>query len=144
MGDDGRSCTSSMLRLRFRNLADLAQPLAQEFGFTGSQIASLGVAAGIGSTLGAAFWGIAVDIIGKSTSSQHCGKRSVMRIVRLQQYTDLVPGRWWSFNVTVFITFVFGTAVGDVDRYSSYLVLSALGAFGIGGNIPIDTTIALE
>lgn len=59
-------------------------------------------------------------------------------------FTDLQSGRWWSFNLTVLITFVFGTAVAGVSRYTTYLLFSALGAFGIGGNIPIDTTITLE
>ena len=90
--------------------------MVQELGLTGSEIASLGVAAGIGSTFGAFFWGTAVDII----------------------------GRWWSFNLTVLFTAVFGTAVGAVDSYPLYLILTGLAQFGIGGNIPIDTTITLE
>ena len=53
-------------------------------------------------------------------------------------------GRRWAFNLTVLFASVFGLCLGIPSDYSSILVLTAFVGFGVGGNIPIDTTIALE
>ena len=42
------------------------------------------------------------------------------------------------------ISSLFGLCLGIPDNYSSILVLTAFVGFGVGGNIPIDTTITLE
>jgi len=56
----------------------------------------------------------------------------------------LPPGRWWAFNGTCFIASIFGLALGASNDYNTLLVLTAFCGFGVGGNIPIDTTICLE
>jgi MFS family permease len=74
------------------------------------------IAFSAGLTAGAAFWGILVDII----------------------------GRKWAFNLTCLISAAFGLGLGGCNTYTSFLVITAFVGFGIGGNIPIDTTICLE
>ncbi|KAL2051741.1 hypothetical protein ABVK25_007897 [Lepraria finkii] len=69
-----------------------------------------------GLTAGAFVWGILVDII----------------------------GRQYAFNLTVLISSVFGLCLAAPNNYSGILVLTAFVGFGVGGNIPIDTTICLE
>jgi hypothetical protein len=44
----------------------------------------------------------------------------------------------------VLITGIFGLCLGAPNTYNAILVLTAFNGFGIGGNIPIDTTICLE
>ena len=67
-------------------------------------------------TAGAFFWGVTVDII----------------------------GRWWAFNLTCLFAAAFGLGLGAAQNYTTFLVITAFVGFGIGGNIPIDTTICLE
>lgn len=91
-------------------------PLGQEFGFIGNQSGNVSIAFSAGLTAGAAFWGILVDII----------------------------GRKWAFNLTCLFSAAFGLGLGGCNTYNSFLVVTAFVGFGIGGNIPIDTTICLE
>ena len=56
---------------------------------------------------------------------------------------DLV-GRQWAFNLTVLTSSIFGLALGGSNDYTTFLVLTAFVGVGVGGNIPIDTTITLE
>lgn len=88
----------------------------QEFGFSAAQSGNLGTAFSAGLTAGAAFFGIVVDIV----------------------------GRYWAFNFTVLTSSIFGICLGAPDTYNALLVLTAFTGLGIGGNIPIDTTICLE
>jgi MFS family permease len=56
-----------------------------------------------------------------------------------------IIGRKWTFNLTCLITSVFGTLIA-APRYN-YLAVGGiyfLACLGLGGNIPIDATIALE
>ncbi|KAI9713884.1 MAG: hypothetical protein M1820_000614 [Bogoriella megaspora] len=53
-------------------------------------------------------------------------------------------GRQWAFNLTVLISSAFGLGLGGINTYNAFLVLTAFVGFGVGGNIPIDTTITLE
>jgi MFS family permease len=69
-----------------------------------------------GLTAGAFVWGVLVDIV----------------------------GRRWAFNLTCLISAAFGLGLGGCNTYSAFLVITAFVGFGIGGNIPIDTTICLE
>lgn len=55
-----------------------------------------------------------------------------------------IIGRRWAFNLTVLFASVFGLALGGSNNYTTFLVITAFVGFGIGGNIPIDTTITLE
>lgn len=91
-------------------------PLEQELGFQGSESGNISVAFSAGLTAGAFCWGVLVDII----------------------------GRKWAFNLTCLISAAFGISLGGCDTYTAFLVITAFVGFGIGGNIPIDTTICLE
>lgn len=42
------------------------------------------------------------------------------------------------------IASIFGLCLGAPSNYNGILVLTAFVGFGVGGNIPIDTTITLE
>lgn len=77
---------------------------------------NLSTAFNAGLTAGALFWGVVTDII----------------------------GRYWAFNFTVLIASVFGICLGAPDSYNGVLVLAAFVGIGVGGNVPIDTTICLE
>ncbi|KAL2075125.1 hypothetical protein VTL71DRAFT_67 [Oculimacula yallundae] len=91
---------------------------AQAFGLIASPLKQeLGFGAfNSGLCAGAFVWGVLVDII----------------------------GRRWAFNGTVLISGIFGLCLGAPSTYNGILVLAAFNGFGIGGNIPIDTTICLE
>jgi MFS family permease len=91
-------------------------PMQQELGFGVDQTGNLSTAFSVGLTAGAFVWGVLVDVI----------------------------GRQWAFNLTVFIASAFGPCIGAPSSYNAILVLTALTGFGVGGNIPIDTTITLE
>jgi MFS family permease len=91
-------------------------PIQQELGFGADQTGKLSTAFSIGLTAGAFVWGVLVDVI----------------------------GRKFSFNLTVFIACIFGTCIAAPSTYNAILVLTAFTGFGVGGNIPIDTTITLE
>jgi MFS family permease len=91
-------------------------PMQQEFGFDDGQSGNLSTAFSAGLTAGAFVWGVLVDVI----------------------------GRQWAFNLTVFIASAFGLCIGAPNTYTAVLVLTAFTGFGVGGNIPIDTTITLE
>lgn len=58
--------------------------------------------------------------------------------------TDRKTGRQWAFNLTCLISSIFGLCLGIPNSYTPFLVLTAFVGFGVGGNIPIDTTICLE
>jgi MFS family permease len=94
----------------------ILSPMQQELGFGTNQTGKLSTAFSVGLTAGAFVWGVLVDVI----------------------------GRKWAFNLTVFIAAAFGLCIGVPDTYTPILVLAAFTGFGVGGNIPIDTTITLE
>jgi MFS family permease len=91
-------------------------PMQQELGFGADQTGKLSTAFSVGLTAGAFVWGILVDVVGRRTA----------------------------FNLTVLIACAFGTCIATGSTYNAILVLTALTGFGVGGNIPIDTTITLE
>ncbi|TKX22375.1 MFS transporter-like protein 99 [Elsinoe australis] len=91
-------------------------PLEQELGFNPDQSGNISASFSAGLTAGAFVWGVLVDII----------------------------GRQWAFNLTCLISAAFGLGLGGTNSYTSFLVVTAFTGFGIGGNIPIDTTICLE
>ncbi|KAK0252824.1 hypothetical protein LTS09_011981 [Friedmanniomyces endolithicus] len=91
-------------------------PLEQELGFSGKSSGNISVAFSSGLTAGAFVWGMLVDIV----------------------------GRRWAFNLTCLISAAFGLGLGACNSYPAFLVVTAFVGFGIGGNIPIDTTICLE
>ncbi|KAI8956025.1 MFS general substrate transporter [Xylaria longipes] len=91
-------------------------PLQQEFGFGSGQTGNITVSFSAGLTAGAFVWGVLADMI----------------------------GRRWAFNFTVLFASAFGLSLGAAGDYTTFLILTAFVGFGIGGNVPIDTTIALE
>ncbi|PWN34086.1 MFS general substrate transporter [Meira miltonrushii] len=96
----------------------IAVPLKNEPTFEASDtnIATLSTAFNVGLTVGAFTWGILVDVV----------------------------GRRWSFYLTCLFSGVFGIATGGSNSFLTLRILTAFVGFGVGGNIPIDTTITLE
>ena len=70
----------------------------------------------IGLIIGAAFWGIGADLM----------------------------GRQLAFNLTLFIAAVFGTAAGGGPNFTGTAAMVAFLGIGTGGNLPIDGAIFLE
>ncbi|KAF5675174.1 4-hydroxybenzoate transporter [Fusarium heterosporum] len=91
-------------------------PLQQELGFGTDESGNISTSFNAGLTAGAFVWGFLADII----------------------------GRRWAFNLTCLFSSVFGLCLGASNNYNTFLVLTAFVGFGVGGNIPIDTTITLE
>ncbi|MCJ1224687.1 hypothetical protein MMC12_001332 [Toensbergia leucococca] len=90
--------------------------ITQEFGPSVTQVRYTTCALFVGLCLGASFWGIASDVI----------------------------GRRLAFNATLFIAGVFGLAVGGGNSWIGTCGLyAALGA-GVGGNLPVDGALFLE
>lgn len=96
----------------------IATPLKNEptFEASDSNIATLSTSFNVGLTVGAFTWGVLVDVV----------------------------GRRWSFYLTCFFSGVFGIATGGSNSFLTLRILTAFVGFGVGGNIPIDTTITLE
>ncbi|MCJ1403548.1 hypothetical protein MMC11_006771 [Xylographa trunciseda] len=78
--------------------------------------AGLTIALYIGLLLGALFWGLTADVI----------------------------GRKWAFNISLLVCSVFTIAAGAAPTYNSLAFFIALSAFGGGGNLILDTTVFLE
>ncbi|KAF6809377.1 membrane transporter [Colletotrichum sojae] len=91
-------------------------PLQQELGFGDGASGNIATSFNAGLTAGAFAWGFLADII----------------------------GRTWAFNLTCLIASIFGLCLGASNNYNTFLVLTAFVGVGVGGNIPIDTTITLE
>ena len=94
----------------------IVAPLKQELGFSEGEVGNISSSFAAGLTAGAFVWGVLVDII----------------------------GRQWAFNFTVLFSSAFGLCLGAPSSYNAILILTAFVGFGVGGNIPIDTTITLE
>ncbi|KAH7161887.1 major facilitator superfamily domain-containing protein [Dactylonectria macrodidyma] len=88
----------------------------QELGFGNDESGNISTSFNAGLTAGAFVWGFLADII----------------------------GRHWAFNLTCLISSVFGLCLGASNNYTTFLVLAAFVGVGVGGNIPIDTTITLK
>jgi len=70
----------------------------------------------IGLLIGAVFWGVGSDIWGRSLS----------------------------FNVTLLIVGIFSTAAGASPNYIALCSFAAVWSVGVGGNLPVDSSIFLE
>jgi MFS family permease len=70
----------------------------------------------IGLILGAAFWGVGADLM----------------------------GRQLAFNLTLFIAALFGTAAGGGPNFTGTAAMVACIGLGTGGNLPVDGAIFLE
>jgi MFS family permease len=89
----------------------------QEMGVADADTGVIFACANAGLALGALGFGLAVDII----------------------------GRKWAFNLTCLITSIFGLLLAAPKyNYAAICGIYFLASLGLGGNIPIDATIALE
>ncbi|KAJ7097589.1 MFS general substrate transporter [Mycena epipterygia] len=69
-----------------------------------------------GLIVGAAFWGMTCDVIGRRTA----------------------------WNATLFISGIFGVAAGAAPNFLTLCALLACIGFGVGGNLPVDGALFLE
>ncbi|KAL2039244.1 hypothetical protein N7G274_007912 [Stereocaulon virgatum] len=90
--------------------------LTSEFGPTATQVRYTTTSIFVGLCVGASFWGIASDII----------------------------GRRLAFNATLFLAGVFGLAVGGGPSWVGVCGLYAAVGVGVGGNLPVDGALFLE
>ncbi|KAL2787691.1 major facilitator superfamily domain-containing protein [Aspergillus keveii] len=91
-------------------------PLSMEFGVTESQSRFATCALFVGLIVGATFWGIASDIIGRRPA----------------------------FNCTLFLCGAFGLAAGGGPNWVGTCALYACLGLGVGGNLPVDAAVFLE
>ncbi|KAJ7573421.1 MFS general substrate transporter, partial [Mycena floridula] len=70
----------------------------------------------VGLIIGAAFWGMTCDVIGRRTA----------------------------WNATLFISGVFGIAAGASPNFVTLCAMLACIGFGVGGNLPVDGALFLE
>ncbi|KAI9753571.1 MAG: hypothetical protein M4579_005089 [Chaenotheca gracillima] len=90
--------------------------LSAEFGVSDTEVRYTTCSLFIGLCIGASFWGVASDVI----------------------------GRRLAFNMTLFIAGVFGLAVGGGNSWIGVCGLFASLGVGIGGNLPVDGALFLE
>ncbi|KAL8834447.1 MAG: hypothetical protein Q9170_003743 [Blastenia crenularia] len=90
--------------------------LTARFGPSETHVRYTTCATFIGLCIGASFWGVASDII----------------------------GRRLAFNATLFIAGVFGLAVGGGNSWVGTCGLFAALGVGVGGNLPVDGALFLE
>ena len=84
--------------------------LTSEFGVSSTHVRYTTCSLFIGLCLGASFWGVASDII----------------------------GRRLAFNATLFLAGVFGLAVGGGNSWIGVCGLYSAMGVGVGGNLPVD------
>jgi len=95
----------------------MASAIYQEMGVPDADTGNIWACANAGLAVGALFWGLIVDVI----------------------------GRRWAFNLTCLITSVFGLLLAaPMYNYGAICGIYFLASLGLGGNIPIDAIIAHE
>ena len=90
--------------------------LTAEFGPSETRVRYTTCATFVGLCLGASFWGVASDVV----------------------------GRRLAFNFTLFIAGVFGLAAGGGNSWIGVCGLYAALGCGVGGNLPVDGALFLE
>ncbi|KAK5955457.1 hypothetical protein OHC33_003095 [Knufia fluminis] len=90
--------------------------LSAEFGVSETNVRFTTLSLFLGLCIGAFFWGISADVIGRRPA----------------------------FNLTLLLTGIFGVAVGAASSWISACGLYAGLGCGIGGNLPVDGTILSE
>lgn len=88
--------------------------LVYEFQPSYERGGQIGLYAGL--LVGALFWGISADIV----------------------------GRKWAFNLSLLLTSLFAIFAGAAPTYTAWCIFVAFSGFGEGGNLVLDTTIFLE
>lgn len=95
----------------------VALPQAQyEFNLTGAHVRFATFSLYFGLLIGSTFWGLCSDIIGRRPS----------------------------WNITLFLSAVFGIAVGAAPTFPAMCVLLACQGLGLGGNLPVDGAVLIE
>ncbi|RAL00566.1 putative sugar transporter [Aspergillus ibericus CBS 121593] len=102
--------------LWLQGVALTLSPIAQEFGVSTTWVRFTTCSLFLGLCIGASFWGIASDIIGRRPA----------------------------FNLTLFICGVFGIAAGGAPTWIGACALYACMGLGVGGNLPVDGALFLE
>ncbi|KAI1098805.1 MFS general substrate transporter [Jackrogersella minutella] len=95
--------------------SNIAGPAFKEFGEVGYVNAQT-VATYVGMLIGALFWGMSADII----------------------------GRRWAFNISLFISSIATIVSGAAPNWASLGFFISMVGFGAGGNLILDTTVFLE
>ncbi|KAI0479117.1 MFS general substrate transporter [Xylariaceae sp. FL0804] len=95
--------------------SDIAGPAYMEFG-NAAYANALTIAVYVGMLLGAIFWGLGADLI----------------------------GRRWAFNLSLFICSAATIVAGAAPDWGSLGFFVSLMGFGAGGNLILDTTVFLE
>ncbi|KAJ9214678.1 hypothetical protein DTO166G4_3734 [Paecilomyces variotii] len=90
--------------------------LSVEFGVSESHVRFTTCALFLGLCIGASFWGIMSDVV----------------------------GRRLAFNMTLFMCGVFGIAVGGSPTWIGACAMFACMGLGVGGNLPVDGALFLE
>ncbi|KAH7357667.1 major facilitator superfamily domain-containing protein [Pyrenochaeta sp. MPI-SDFR-AT-0127] len=90
--------------------------LSNEFGVSETKVRYTTLSLFLGLCLGASFWGIASDVI----------------------------GRRLAFNFTLFLAGIFGLASGGGSNWIGTCALYACIGLGVGGNLPVDGALFLE
>ncbi|EAW11404.1 putative sugar transporter [Aspergillus clavatus NRRL 1] len=91
-------------------------PLSSEFGISATHVRFTTCALFLGLCLGASFWGVASDIIGRRPA----------------------------FNITLFLCGAFGLAAAGGPTWVGVCGLFACMGLGVGGNLPVDGALFLE
>ncbi|KAL4804061.1 major facilitator superfamily domain-containing protein [Aspergillus unguis] len=91
-------------------------PLSMEFGVTENESRFATCALFVGLIVGASFWGIASDIIGRRPA----------------------------FNCTLFLCGAFGLAAGGGPNWVGTCALYSCLGLGVGGNLPVDAAVFCE
>ncbi|KAL4874304.1 major facilitator superfamily domain-containing protein [Aspergillus karnatakaensis] len=100
-----------------KSVALMASAVYQEMGVPGGRQGLISTCSNVGLAVGALGFGLLSDII----------------------------GRKWSFQITCLITAVFGMLMSaSINNYGAICGIYFLACVGLGGNIPIDATVALE
>ncbi|GFG07885.1 uncharacterized MFS-type transporter PB1E7.08c [Aspergillus udagawae] len=95
----------------------IAQPaVVKEYGNPNKHVAGISLGSQIGLLVGAAFWGLSADII----------------------------GRRFAFNTSLFLAAIFVVIAGGMPGYIPFAALVALYSTAVGGNYILDTTSLLE
>ena len=95
-------------------VSDALPQVGIEFNPPHEAFLSLALVSGL--VVGAWFWGLGCDLIGRKLA----------------------------FNTTLFIAGLFGIAAGGADSFVACACLCACIGFGVGGNLPVDGAIFLE
>ncbi|KAJ5155268.1 hypothetical protein N7492_008071 [Penicillium capsulatum] len=102
--------------LWLQGVALTLSPVAMEFGVSENESRFATCALFVGLIVGASFWGIASDAIGRRPA----------------------------FNSTLFLCGTFGLAAGGGSTWVGVCALYACLGLGVGGNLPVDAAVFLE